>query len=68
MKSSTAVGVDVLVFTFNTASSACLFLKFLYIDGVSSKIIKYLDEVRAEQAEQKRLINILQSSQAESSF
>lgn len=38
------------------------------IDGVSSKIIKYLDEVRAEQAEQKRLINILQSSQAESSF
>ena len=38
------------------------------IDGVSAKIIKYLDEVRAEQADQRRMINILQNSQAESSF
>lgn len=33
------------------------------VDGVSSKIIKYLDEIRSEQADQRRLINAFSASQ-----
>lgn len=33
------------------------------VDGVSTKIIKYLDEIRAEQEDQRRLINAFSASQ-----
>lgn len=33
------------------------------VDGVSDKIIKYLDEIRQEQADQRRLINAFSASQ-----
>lgn len=33
------------------------------VDGVSSKIIRYLDEIRSEQADQRRLINAFSASQ-----
>lgn len=34
------------------------------VDGVSTKIIKYLDEIRQEQADQRRLINAFSASQS----